>query len=204
MHYVDVDALCKLAHWGIAAHLPEILSCTWSDISTVSSLRFRAQRAVAQPDGKLLRTSDAAQAVLQCIAAMPPLPDPDTPLLEQFTRIAQVDPGEAVLLAAAAADPAGTFITGDKRALRAIARLPQAALIAGKVIILEQLLDRCITIYGRDWLLEHIREDLSADKAVAMIVGSQCAASIDELNAGLKSYIAEIRDLCAPSMIRPG
>ena len=201
MYFIDVDAVCKLAHWDILSHLPDLLGCTWSEIATVSSLRYRAQRASENPDGKLFRSSVAALTVVECMAKMSAMPVPDASVLKDLNGIAQVDPGEAVLIAVTLGDPAGMFITGDKRALRAVAQHPLATRLAGKIALVEQVLALCLSQKGREWLLTCIREHRAIDKAIAMIVGSGCDASLEDLSAGLSSYIGEISNLCEPSMI---
>lgn len=201
MYFVDVDAICKLAHWDILSHLPGLLGCTWAEIATVSSLRYRAQRAVENPDGKLFRSSAAALTVVECMAKMSAMLVPDASILEDLNGITQVDPGEAVLIAVTLRDPAGMFITGDKRALRALAQHPLATRLAGRIVLVEQVLELCLNQNGREWLLTCIREHRAIDKAIAMIVGSNCDASLENLSAGLSSYIGEISNLCEPSMI---
>jgi hypothetical protein len=201
MYFVDVDVICKLAHWDILPHLPDLLGCQWNQIATVSSLRYRAQRAIETPDGKLFFSSAAAFRVVECIRLMSAMPAPDAAVLEDLNDIAQVDPGEAVLIAVTLGDPAGVFITGDKRALRALAQHPLAARLAGKVVLVEQVLQLCLNHKGREWLLASIREHRTIDKAISMIVGSRCDASLENLSAGLCSYIREIGNLCHPSMI---
>jgi hypothetical protein len=201
MYFVDVDVICKLAHWNILPHLPDVLGCPWNQIATVSSLRYRAQRAIENPDGKLFFTSAAARSVVECMLLMSAMPAPDAAVLEDLNDIAQVDPGEAVLIAVALDNPVGVFITGDKRALRALAQHPLATRLAGKVVLIEQVLELCLNYKGREWLLARIREHKGIDKAISMIVGSSCDASLENLSAGLCSYIREIGNLCDPSML---
>ena len=201
MYFIDVDAICKLAHWSILLHLPDLLGCKWTDIATVSSLRYRAQRAIESPDGKLFHSSAAALTVVECMTHMSAMPAPDATVLESLNGIAQVDPGEAILIAVTLNDPTSLFITGDKRALRAVAKHPLAAHLAGKVALVEQVLELCLKQQGREWLLINIQEHRGIDKAISMIVGSRCDASLENLSAGLGSYISEIRSLCDPSMI---
>jgi hypothetical protein len=201
MYFVDVDVICKLAHWNILPHLPDLLGCQWNQIATVSSLRYRAQRAIETPDGKLFITSAAALKVVECIRLMRAMPAPDAAVLEDLTEIAQVDPGEAVLIAVMLGDPVGKFITGDKRALRALSQHSLATSLAGKIVLVEQILELCVDQKGREWLLANIREHKGIDKAISMIVGSDCDASLENLSAGLDSYIREIGNLCHPSMI---
>ncbi|WP_369091421.1 hypothetical protein [Massilia sp. X63] len=132
---------------------------------------------------------------------MSAMPVPDVTVLGSLNGIAQVDPGEAILIAVCLNNPTSLFITGDKRALRAVAKHPLAARLAGKVALVEQVLKLCLEQKGREWLLANIQEHRGIDKAISMIVGSRCDASLENLNTGLASYISEIKTLCNPSMV---
>ena len=90
---VDVDALCKLAHWDLLPELPNLTGCDWSAMSTVPSLRFRAQRATSAPDGKLFRHARAAKCVLDHLGRMASLPASDTAKLALFQDIPDIDAG---------------------------------------------------------------------------------------------------------------
>ncbi len=201
MFYIDVDALCKLAHWGILPDLPLLLNSSWDQMATVSSLRYRVERAIKSPDGRLFRTKEAAISANDCIKKMAQPGCPDENLLVQLVEIPQVDPGEAVQLALAAMDPNGIFITGDKRALRAIGTHQLSLKFTGKVICVEQLLMCCLDVKGRDWLLSHVCPMREIDKAVSIVLGSRCDAQPDDLKTGLESYINEIRSFCNPPLL---
>jgi hypothetical protein len=201
MFYADVDAVCKLANWNILQFLPELITAEWADIATISSLRHRIDQGIKKPDGKLFRSIQAAEVAKSCVALMSPLEAPDSLLLEHLVSVPQIDPGEAILLALAADDPRGVFITGDKRALRALASHPIAPKFAGKVLCLEQLVEACLKLKGRDWFLSHVCPFREIDKAVSIILGSQCDAALEHLHEGFQSYIAELRVLHAPPLL---
>lgn len=201
MVYLDVDAVCKLAHWNVLPLLPELLQKPWEDMATISSLRFRVERAKLQPDGKLFHSTDAAEIASTCIEKLTATGTPPSEILAQLVDIPQVDPGEAVLLALVAADPEGIFLTGDKRALRALAKYPIAALFAGRIVCIEQILNSTLRLKGRDWFLLNVCPQRQIDRAISMILGSQCDASIDNLNLGIESYIGELNVLSDPSLL---
>ncbi|MBL8495999.1 MAG: hypothetical protein JNM37_17320 [Rhodocyclaceae bacterium] len=202
MLVIDVDAVAKLAHWSILPLLPELTGCGWDEIGTVSSLTHRARRAVSTPDGKLFRTSVAATAALDAISRMRAnLEGPSDEVLDELSASNQIDSGEAVLLATIANDPHGRFLTGDKRALRALAGLDCARQFAGKIMMVEHIVWLCLEAKGRDWLLQNVCPARDADQAISMILGSRCDASLDSLREGILSYIREIAALHNPSLI---
>jgi hypothetical protein len=201
MLYLDVDAVCKLAHWNILPLLPELTRRKWIEMTTVSSLKYRALQAEQRPDGKLFRSIGAAKVVSSSIAMMSPAPDPDSSLLSQLAEIPQIDPGEAVLLSIVAQDVDGQLLTGDKRAIRALAAHSIAERFVGKLISVEQILEKSLRAKGRDWFLSNVCPQRAIDKAVSMILGSRCDASLENLNQGIDSYINELKALRDPSLL---
>lgn len=202
MLYIDVDAACKLAHWNILQGLPELTGFQWNEIATVSSLKYRAQRATAIPDGRLFHTADAAKNVLACLEQMGELPEPQIALFSMFENSQQIDTGEAVLLALAMGDTQGYFMTGDKRALRAISQLRDCVdSISGRIIMIEQILLMSLERKGHSWLQENVCPNKNIDKAVSVIMGSRCDCNEENIRSGLGSYIAEIGALCEPTLL---
>lgn len=202
MLYIDVDAVCKLAHWNILPVIPELTGFSWNEITTVSSLKYRAQRATTIPDGRLFRSVDAAIAALAHIAKMGATSEAQADSLALFEDNQQIDSGEAVLLALTMNDSDGYFLTGDKRALRAIPQYPEIhARVAGRVIMIEQILLQCLEKYGSAWLQDHVCPNKHIDTAVSMIMGSRCDGSKESIRDGIDSYITEIRMLCNPTLL---
>lgn len=201
MLHIDVDVVCKLAHWGILPLLPSLTHRPWNDMGTMASLKYRALRAVDRPDGKLFHTVDAAMVVVDCLAEMKPLPEPNPELLAHFADSEQIDSGEAILFALTIDDPEGYFLTGDKRALRAVSQLQVAFQMCGRVMIIEQILWRCLLQEGREWMLKHVCPFRHIDKSISMILGSQCDGNEAMIIEGIGSYIREIRMLHSPSLL---
>ncbi len=201
MLYIDVDAVCKLAHWNILPLLSDLMKCNWNEMATLSSLFYRASRAVDRPDGKLFRTSAAAIIACDCIAKMALPPEPDAEILVALSESQQIDTGEAVLLAITAGDPKGSFLTGDKRALRALSTLSCSDRFVGRILLVEQILERCLEAKGRDWVLQHVCPFKEIDKTISMILGSRCDGSCESISEGIRSYVGEIARLRKPSLI---
>lgn len=201
MLVVDVDALCKLAHWNILPILPDLTGYVWGEIGTVSSLIHRAKRAISAPDGEIFHSSDAARVAVDAILRMGDLEATSPEILDALSGSNQIDPGEAVLLASIADDPNGRFLTGDKRALRALSGLGCAPRFAGKILLVEHILWDSLESKGRDWVLQNVCPFRNIDKAITMILGSRCDASVANLTDGIRSYINEIAALHNPSLL---
>jgi hypothetical protein len=201
MLYVDVDALCKLAHWNILPSLSDITGHSWNNIVTMSSLRYRANRAMDCPDGKLFHSSTAAKLAHAYICKMGAPSELQSEILATLADSQQIDTGEALLLSMTANDSHGQFLTGDKRALRALSKLDCASLFVGRILIIEQIISNCLQNQGREWLLMNVCPYNHIDKAVSTILGSRCDGSFESIEAGIVSYIDEIAGLHNPSLL---
>lgn len=199
---VDVDALAKLAHWRILDDLPTFTGVPLSECATLTSARFRAERAVKKPDGRVFYSTEAATAALRAIDGMMRPLSPETQHLPTLQGISGIDAGEAVLLSALSAGGA-RLLTGDKRALKALAGLdsPQRAPFAGKIIVIEQVLVVALARHGIGWLRERVCPYKQIDKAIGNAMGSQCDASQDSVREGLESYIKELELAAIPTLI---
>lgn len=199
---IDVDALAKLAHWSLPEELPTIVGVPLSQCVTLTSMRFRAQRAQLKPDGKLFHSTDAANAAIRTMDHMLPSLPADIQLLPFLQNLTGIDAGEAVLLSALSA-PGARLLTGDKRALKALAELMayQRAHFSGKIVVVEQVLLAALKLHGIDWLRERVCPYKSIDKAVGIVMGHRCDASEKSVREGLESYINELRQAAAPSLI---
>lgn len=201
MLYVDVDSLSKLAHWNILALLPALTGQPWTSMSTVSSLRHRARRAIENPDGKLFITSMAAKNALKALEQMAVLDEPNPKVLAAFSESKDIDPGEAILMAQTLKSGGGILVTGDKRAIRGLAKMAVAIQFSERILILEQIVMKCLNSKGRQWLLDNVCPHRAIDKAIAACLGSTCQAPDLDIIQGLTSYIHEMEVLHSPSLL---
>ena len=202
---VDVDALAKLAHWKLLEELASLTGVPLTQCATLTSARYRAKRAIAKPDKKLFRTTEAAQIALAAADCMTGQIDPRNELIPVLQDIPGIDAGEAVLLSATAGSPDAQLLTGDKRALRALSQLnsEHLAKLAGKIIVIEQLLLATLNQHGINRLRELVCPHKDIDKAIGIVMGSRCDASESAVREGLNSYIREIASSCSPSLLAP-
>jgi len=200
---VDVDAAAKLAHWQMLMVLPGLLQVGPTDCAVLTSLEFRAKKRIgsARPD-KVFANKEAAEMAIQ-FAALAGRLDAVEPLAE-LQDVPDIDPGEAVLLSAAIVDRRAVIITGDKRAIRAVAQLAPRLRekLAGRIMCLEQILLKALAIYGLEWLRDHVCISPRTERSALVIMGSRCDAPIESVQAALSSYIGEMASLCEPSLLR--
>ena len=202
MLLVDVDAICKLAHWNILPLLPDITGRPWSETGTVSSLIYRAKSAATKPDRKLFHTTDAAEIAIDALTRMATsIGEPSAHILESLITSNQIDAGEAVLLATIADQPNGVLLTGDKRALRALAGHELAPIFAGRIMLIEHVIWLCLEMNGLDWTRANICPQRGIDKAISVLFGYRCDARTDSVREGVESYLGEIKRLHNPSLL---
>lgn len=201
---IDVDALVKLAHWDLLDCVTTVFQVEWEDIATLSSVRARAKKAVDKPDGKLFHSSEAAQRVVDVTVRMKPLPEPDAVTIEMLQDNPQIDPGEAILFAAAVNTPSCLVITGDKRAIKAMGALKIAALDQ-RVVCLEQVVHAGIEPIGIHRMRDGIRPHVTLDRAIGASMGSRLDAPPEAVVEGLRSYTGSLRQECGePGPLHPG
>jgi hypothetical protein len=200
---IDVDALCKLAHWRLLAELPGLSGFPLKECASLSSARHRANRALTKPDGKTFRDVAAAQEAVNAIDQMRGVIKIDPTAMSVFEDVAGIDAGEAVLLTALDTNPGARLLTGDKRALRALAELPLEVRqrYAGKIILVECVLLAALNAFGLEWLRERVCPWKEIDKSTIVIMGSRCDLADARVREGIASYIREMVELCDPSLV---
>lgn len=197
MNLLDADAVSKLAHWDLLGEVAVLTGVSTDQTATLSSLIHRAAKSCAKPDGKLFKDTSAAERALNYLQQLAPLPQPDEDFIAHVQHVPAIDPGEALLLASLRAHHANTIlITGDKRAITALATaVPERMLnsLSDRIVTVEQIVLVLLKSKGIDWLRAHICPYRTLDKAIGVIMGSDCKASAEAAEAGLRSYIADLR-----------
>lgn len=201
---VDVDAMCKLAHWGLLDVLSEVTGLSHTRCETLPSCRYRALRACEKPDGRLFRSPDAAMAVVKAVATFAEMPQPSADHLAVFQDVAGIDAGEVVLLARLMDDSDTFLLTGDKRALRSLAALSEEirAPVSQRILSVECVVKCALERLGIEELRMRICPWKDVDKAIAIIMGSRCDLGEAAVREGLQSYLKELNELCTPPIVR--
>lgn len=133
---VDTDAFCKLAGFDLLEPALAALGLGLADCGRLPRLVRQLERAAW-----LDTVPDLARARLRAIAAALPVATPrDGGWIDRIASSGcALDAGEAALLAVVADGDAVLLMTGDKRALRALASFPElAAVLRGRVVLVEQ------------------------------------------------------------------
>lgn len=200
---IDVDAMCKLAHWNLLSELPQLTGVAWASSSSLASLKYRALKAQSKLDGRLFRSPEAAAEVVRVVALMPQLLQPSTEMLPEFQDISGIDAGEAVLLSALASAPDTMLLTGDKRAVRALAGMDGGVRkgFSRRIVPVELVILGALDQFGLEWLRARVCPWKAIDVAVSVVMGSRCDASEASVRQALTAYLGELTALCDPSLI---
>lgn len=188
---VDVDALVKLAHWGLLDALETATGIPAARQATVESIRFRAARG----DAKLFRDPAVAGQLAAALAGFGAAWAPDGEVVARLQGVPGLDAGEIALVGMLCSDPSALLVTGDKRALKALAVPALADIaqrIAGRVLCLEQVLLGELEMRGALALASAIEPYRELDTAVRCAVPLPAHATDVAIREGLGSYIGEL------------
>jgi len=150
---IDTDAFCKLGAANLLADAVGALGLTMSQCARLPALRHMLRR------GRLRRElgEGTCEGLLPRAESLSPLPEPDDLWLDKLTPIPEIDPGEAQIYAVAATGSM-LVLSGDKRALAALAQIPDLRdALAGRVVVLEAILIVLCGSLGVDEVRERIR-----------------------------------------------
>ncbi|WP_062177773.1 hypothetical protein [Sphingopyxis sp. C-1] len=112
----------------------------------------------------------------------------------------ELDGGESQLLAILIQRACMLLITGDKRAIAALS-VVAADIAGGKLYCMEQLMTRLVQVFTPETVRPRVCAEPSVDRAITASFGcSQPSAEVDDILAGLTSYIAHLES-SAPAML---
>lgn len=192
---LDADAASKLAHWGLLEELPGLFSINWDSIATLESVKHRARSAKDGKRDKLFPSSTVAADALIHLDKMAELPAPSGKHIALLQNVPRVDGGEAILLAAAVGQPDTYVVTGDKRAMVALGKFVRDAGIHdfdNRCVCLEFILLKLLNKYDVEWLRKKICPYSNLDKAIGVVMGSNCDAPDLQVQVGLNSYLSHL------------
>lgn len=187
----DNDVLLKAAHWGMLDYIPTCTGIAWPATSVLESLRFRTSRR----DPKLFRHPDIADALKARLDLTAPMPVPDPSVVARLQGIIDLDAGEIALIAAVLPCPDALLMTGDKRALAALAQSGMEDLNAhlqGRVVCLEHLLHHVLEIAGVARLAELVSPYPDLDTAARCVLPGRGRPDERDVREGLASYLRDL------------
>lgn len=187
---IDTDAFCKLAIAGLLREGVEVLGAELRECERLPALPPMLRR------GTLRRRfgAEACESMLRIAAQLRSLPEPAPEWLDPLAPVQAIDPGEALILAAAA-ESGAMVVSGDKRALEALKDLEaHRDALAGRIVVLEALLLRLCRDLGTDVVRQRVRPLEALDRVVRVCFSSQGS----EPEEGLLSYFKNLQKAVSP------
>ncbi|RYC31258.1 hypothetical protein D3273_14160 [Lichenibacterium minor] len=202
---VDNDVVLKLCCYGYHESLGEAVGHAAVGMLSIARhvLRdaMRRSRSIAHRD-KVVEALEGAFAS----SIMLVVDEAELALATEFAeRAARVgvdlDTGEAQLLAILLSRAAPLLVTGDKRAVMAIAELGLTG-AHGRVACLEQVLAALVDLHGTQAVRAAVCAEPAVDRAATTCFAcSADTVSEEDVRAGLESYVGDLRRRGGPVLV---
>lgn len=196
---IDTDAFCKLAVSELLHDAIRVLEAKLEDCLRLPALPHMLRR------GRIRNQygPDSCDSMLQVAQTLPRVPEPSAAWLDPLASIREIDPGEALIFAAAA-ESEGTVVSGDKRALVSLKDLQDyREALTDRIVVFEAVLLRLCHDLGADVVRRRVRPLETLDTVVRV-----CFSSLgSEPEEGLLSYFEDLQATVSPLELwdpRPG
>jgi hypothetical protein len=204
---IDNDVIIKVAAYGFGATVTGIATVSGSPPAMLSVGRFVVRDRLARAQ----RFSDGGAALrrFESVLAQMSLLDPtdeEIAAAADFEAAAsrlnlELDSGESQLLAVLVNRAADVLITGDKRAIEAIALVATDA-VQGRLASFEQLMCSIVGQVGAEAVRKAVCGEPLADKTMTICCScaSASAPTAAEMLAAIESYINHLRKRAAGTL----
>lgn len=186
----DTDAFCKLALSNLIRDTTRVLGAELRECGRLPALPYMLRR------GGLRRRygEDACESMLQVASTLPRVTQPSATWLDPLTPVQMIDPGEALIFAAAA-ESGAMIVSGDKRALEALKDFQaHRDALAGRIVVLEALLLKLCRDLGTNLVRQRVRPLVALDRVVGVCFSSQGSEPVE----GLRSYFMDLQTRVSP------
>lgn len=200
---VDNDVVHKLARYLLLDGLQARLA-SWGGAGVLGTARFVVRKRLIAEHGENAHVS-AFDTFAHAAEVLEPT-DEETRFAGELEELASkhvvdLDTGESLLTAIVITRSLERLLTGDKRAIRALAALSaytdQLAPILGRVACLEQLMLLLLDDLGMEAVRPAVCSVPAADRALSICFSCTVAAvNVESVIDGLNSYINDIRSDC--------
>ncbi len=187
---VDSDIFCKLGVAGLLQAAFAVFGFAIGDCGCLPALPHMLRR------GKLPKMfgQAACEGLIATAERMVAKLTPSTTWLDKLTGVDRIDIGEAQLFATVAED--GIMVmTGDKRALAAVAQVPSyPEALAGRIVTLEAISISLCARLGDEVVRSAMEPVIAKDRTVQMCF----SPGNNDPRAALRSYLEAIKREIAP------
>jgi hypothetical protein len=135
-----------------------------------------------------------ADAMVRTARLLRCIPQPSAEWLDPLAPVQAIDPGEALVFAAAA-ESGALVISGDKRALEGLKGVgAYRNALAGRIVVLEALLMSLCEHIGQELVRERLRPLLDLDRVIRICFSSEGSGP----EACLLSYFEDLQRVVSP------
>jgi hypothetical protein len=197
--YLDVDVVLKMCTFLFSDELVDTTTLMDVPPSILGVASFTLRSRVKRSRSICNRTS--VQTCLEKILSVLQLVEPVKEEIEFAAELEELalefdlefDIGESQLFAILIKRNSPLLLTGDKRAIKAIAQIAPND-VKNRVACLEQLIIQVISKVGHHNLRQNVCSEREADRAVTICFScSSSEVTVDDVRDGLLSYVSEVR-----------
>lgn len=187
---VDTDVFCKLGIARLLEDAARIFGARLQECGRLPALPFMLQRGSLRK----LYGGAACDALVPVASAIPVMPQPNITWLDRLTAIEAIGPGEAQIFAVAA-ESGQMFLSGDKRALRALKAVEDfVPVLAEHVVVLESIMLALCDRFGHEEIRQRIAPLATTDRMFEVCFSS----GNPDPSAALLSYYKALESELAP------
>jgi hypothetical protein len=165
---IDTDVFCKLGIAGLLEDTARLFDAQLQECGRLPALPYMLQRGSLSK----LYGEAACNALIPVANAIPVVPKPNITWLDRLTAVEAIGPGEAEIFAVAA-ELGKLFLSGDKRALRALKSIKEfIPVLANRIVALESVLLALCDRLGQEEMRQRVAPLAAVDRMVEVCFSS--------------------------------
>lgn len=189
----DSDAFCKLGIGSLLEDTAQIFGATLPECGRLYALSFMLQRGSLRK----LYGIPACDELIPAANIISIIQDPSVAWLDKLTAVEAIDPGEAQIFAVAA-EQGVPFLSGDKRALRAVKGIPNyVTALENRAVVMEAALLALCDKIGH----EEVRSRLTPLVAIDGMIAVCFSSGNPDPSTALMSYYQALKEEVAPLIL---
>jgi hypothetical protein len=212
---VDNDILLKLIAFQLMDETLDLLGLSLNSLRVLSSAQFvfrdrqkqQSQQEKPKQQGYTDEIWEQAIAFCKCCQTLDPFGlELEPSILNEYKQLApfaeEINEGETALILATARSADFLLLTGDKKCLQTLPRIPRSIYrrLQGRVLCLEQIILKLIDHLGFERVQILIQPAIQCDQSIQFCFGYSRPAPESQVRHALQSCIDQIHHL-APGLL---
>ncbi|MEK6299076.1 MAG: hypothetical protein AABO41_00010 [Acidobacteriota bacterium] len=193
----DNDVIFKLAACDLLDRALHVLGLFRDDVFVLNTIKYQLQKQRSRTKLEAKYGPEGVKRALEFVLSVHEIEsEPDPNDLATLVAIEDIDSGEAVIFATTTSSADSILLMGDKRALTALCSADSCSSICarlnGRIFCFEQVIS-LLCAADFDGAKANIVSALSCDIVLQIAFAGQLDATLEDVNDGLNSYIADLR-----------